>query len=227
MGGMDDEGGGDGFATSWGDLITLLMVFFVYLFSISEIEEIRFIEAATSVRNEIKLREKNELAGKLKEEKKLLRQMKEQIDTYVQSAKLEQVIDAVLFPDRLEISLGSMFLFQVGSATLREAAYPILNRLADMAVNGSTKIVVEGHTDSIPISTIRYPSNWELSSARASSVARAFIERGVNGERFVVMGLSEFDPVGPNKTEAMRQKNRRVKIIMRPSVDLMKLKLRT
>ncbi len=76
------------------------------------------------------------------------------------------------------------------------------------------RIQVEGHTDDIPISTAFYPSNWELSSARASSVVRLFSENGVAPERLVAIGYADNRPVVPNTDAASRARNRRVTVLI-------------
>ena len=78
------------------------------------------------------------------------------------------------------------------------------------------EIIVEGHTDNEPINSVRYPSNWELSSARASAVARFLEGRGVKGNRMTVVGFAEFRPRFRNATEAQRRGNRRIDVVIKP-----------
>jgi len=86
---------------------------------------------------------------------------------------------------------------------------------------GTQAIEVEGHTDDIPIFTPQFPSNWELSAARASSVVRLFIDQGVTAERLRAVGLASYRPISSNETPEGRARNRRVTItIVAPAVEL-------
>ncbi|MEQ8800908.1 MAG: flagellar motor protein MotD [Haliea sp.] len=114
----------------------------------------------------------------------------------------------------LEVEIRTDLLFPVGVAEVAARALPTLQRLADILQPLPNAVRVEGHTDDVPISTVRFPSNWELSSARASSVIRLFQQRGVAPERMVAIGLGEFRPADDNATAVGRDRNRRVTIII-------------
>jgi chemotaxis protein MotB len=120
--------------------------------------------------------------------------------------------------DDVTVTLGNQVLFQSGRADLQPKGMKILAQVASVLMNvGEREIRVEGHTDNIPISgalKARYPSNWELSSSRASSVARFLQEKGVNAERMIAVGAAEFRPVADNKTVEGRKQNRRVEIFI-------------
>jgi len=96
----------------------------------------------------------------------------------------------------------------------------VLYRVADVLKKEDQPIEVEGHTDDVPIKTAQFPSNWELSSARASSVIRMLIDNGVPAQRLVVVGLASNQPLVPNDSVENRAKNRRVTItIVSPNVE--------
>ncbi|MFP3471258.1 OmpA family protein, partial [Micrococcus sp. SIMBA_144] len=97
-----------------------------------------------------------------------------------------------------------------GEATVLEDAYPFLNKVADLLAGIPNFVKVEGHTDNRPIDTYRFPSNWELSSARASSVIR-YLTRTENLDptRFIAVGYGDTRPIAPNDTSENLQKNRR------------------
>jgi chemotaxis protein MotB len=97
---------------------------------------------------------------------------------------------------------------------LQRSALRTLSALAKVLEAGTQGIEVEGHTDDIPIFTPQFPSNWELSAARASSVVRLFIDQGVAAERLRAVGLSSFHPIGSNETAEGRIRNRRVTVII-------------
>ncbi|MFN3830097.1 MAG: OmpA family protein [Tepidimonas ignava] len=119
--------------------------------------------------------------------------------------------------DGLIFRIPSEVLFSAGEAELTPAGravidrlLPTINRLPDYT------IVVEGHTDNVPIQTVRFPSNWELSAARAGSVVRHLEARGINPTRLRATGYADTRPIAPNDTPANRALNRRVEITLEP-----------
>ncbi len=114
----------------------------------------------------------------------------------------------------VEVEIRTDILFPSGSAVLAPNAVPIIDRLAEVLKPFPNPIRVEGHTDDRPIATVAYPSNWELSAARAASVARKFIGAGVGATRLSVIGHAEFEPVQSNATPQGRNANRRVVIVI-------------
>ena len=90
----------------------------------------------------------------------------------------------------------------------------MLDKLVPLLARGGHTITVEGHTDNVPISTPQFPSNWELSAARASTVVRHLIARGIPADRLSAVGYADTRPLAANDTEAGRAKNRRVSIII-------------
>lgn len=105
-------------------------------------------------------------------------------------------------------------LFASGTAQPAAQAGNILAKIADVLEKDANRVVVEGHTDSVPIQTAQYPSNWELSSARAASVVRALQEHGINPNRLTASGLAETKPKSSNDTAQGRSENRRVSLLV-------------
>lgn len=114
----------------------------------------------------------------------------------------------------LEIEINTSVLFSPGSANLSSESLPIVRRVGGILADTATRIQVEGHTDNVPINTPEYPSNWELSAARAATVVRMFTEAGVGAERMAAVGFGEFQPVADNSTPEGRTRNRRVTIVV-------------
>ncbi|WP_019217459.1 OmpA family protein [Legionella tunisiensis] len=114
----------------------------------------------------------------------------------------------------IELDIKAGALFDSGSADLRPIAVVKLMQLADVIRNLPYPIALEGYTDNVPINTPQYPSNWELSSARAASVARCLTTFGVDQSRITVTGFGEQYPVADNGTEEGRAMNRRVSLII-------------
>lgn len=122
---------------------------------------------------------------------------------------------------RMVIQLPQDILFPSGSATLSAEGVRTLRQVgAVLAGLEGRSFQVEGHTDNVPISTERFPSNWELSSARALSVVRILIDAGVAPERLSGAGYGEHHPVAPNDDREGRRLNRRIEIVMLPNLDV-------
>ncbi len=114
----------------------------------------------------------------------------------------------------IEVEINSTLLFPSGSGVLLASAVPILSSLADTLVPVPNRIRVEGYTDNIPIRNDLFPSNWELSAARASSVVRLFESSGIDPARLSAVAFGEQNPAASNDSEAGRAKNRRVVLVI-------------
>lgn len=114
----------------------------------------------------------------------------------------------------IAIEINASLLFASGQASLESGSIKALKSVARVLATVSNDIQVEGFTDTTPINTLAFPSNWELSSARASSVVRLFADSGVPPERMVAVGYGEFHPVDSNSTPEGRARNRRVTVMI-------------
>jgi chemotaxis protein MotB len=133
--------------------------------------------------------------------------------------ELRELLDADLVKLRrdrywIEIEINTSVLFPTASAELSADALHIMERLGRVLAATETRIQVEGHTDSVPIRTPVFPSNWELSAARAATVVRMFSIAGVDPARMAAVGFGEFHPVADNTTEEGRSSNRRVVVVV-------------
>lgn len=117
----------------------------------------------------------------------------------------------------IEIEINTNILFESGSAQMQEQSLPILEALSRILSAFPNDIRVEGYTDNLPINSPIYPSNWELSAARAASVVRMFSSEGIVPERMAAIGYGEFRPLVSNDTLEGRIKNRRVVIVVKAS----------
>lgn len=126
----------------------------------------------------------------------------------------------------LEIEIKTDILFASGQAGISPAAAPVLARLAAILSRFPNAVRVEGHTDNMPISTMAFPSNWELSAARAATVVRLFAEQGVSPARMSVEGWGQYQPVGDNATAEGRNRNRRVVLVVLAASDAHELERR-
>jgi len=115
----------------------------------------------------------------------------------------------------IAIRINAPFLFPSGRAALKTGAVGVLDSLAVFLGKVPYPVRIEGHTDSIPINTARFPSNWELSAARAVAVTRALQGGGVAPDRIAAIGCGEYRPLAPNTTPEGRAENRRVEIFLK------------
>lgn len=108
-------------------------------------------------------------------------------------------------------TFGSKVLFQSGEASIKKDSYPYLNEMLQIALKAPFSMRVEGHTDDIPIETAEFPSNWELSTARAINVLRYFLSTGtISPKKIAAVGFGQYQPIASNDTPEGREKNRRV-----------------
>ncbi len=114
----------------------------------------------------------------------------------------------------IEIELNQNTLFPGASANLRGQAGEVLDTIADLLKKYDNGVHVEGHADSRPIRTAAFPSNWELSAARAASVVSYFVSKGLDAQRMAAVGYGQFRPVATNETADGRRRNRRVVIVI-------------
>ncbi|MEQ6342097.1 MAG: flagellar motor protein MotD [Gammaproteobacteria bacterium] len=114
----------------------------------------------------------------------------------------------------LEVEINTNILFPSGVSRLQEQAIPTLSEIAKILRDFPNPIRVEGFTDNLPINTLAFPSNWELSAARSASVVHVFMDSGVSPERMSAVGYGEYRPVADNSTEDGRNKNRKVVIVI-------------
>lgn len=167
-------------------MMTQMVVFFVMLYSLS------------SALNESQL-------------KKLQRD----VDGILRSANATEACTTKINDKGLVLYFKEKVLFDRGQADLKPEAKKIFVVLGPFLKSAPNDIHIEGHTDNLPVKTERYPSNWELSTARASNVARYFIEQEkLDPKRVAASGYGEYRPIAPNDTEINRALNRRVEIIL-------------
>jgi len=192
---------------TFSDLMTLLLVFFVLLFSFCKTDVEKFKSVAQSF--------KPTPPGTpffLEGQPSVLEQLAERVET----SEISEEVYITMDRRGVIVSFRDSALFEPGRATLTQRARESLNRFVNFLYGLPNDVVIEGHTDDTPIESARFPSNWELSSARASSVARYLQSQGIDGERMKVVGWGEFRPRFRNDTPAKRALNRRIDVVIKP-----------
>lgn len=224
----------DGWLATYADTITLLLTFFVLLYSMATIdnEKIKQLstafktfmsgeEGATLMQYDLYNGEVPLIGGEtsdpiqggegITEQEKIYNDIK----NFVESNNLSDVVEIVDDERGVAMQLKSNILFETSSSNLKEDSKVILKKINSIISSLKNPILVEGHTDNRPINTDRFPSNWELSADRAVNVVRYFVEvLGENPERFSATGYAEFKPVAPNNNYENMAKNRRVDILI-------------
>jgi chemotaxis protein MotB len=145
------------------------------------------------------------------------RRLKQQIDAYASNHGLQSKVQTVIAERGLVIRLlTDKVLFDSGAAELKPPALPVLAQVSQLLRSSATRqpIMVEGHTDTVPINGSLFPTNWELSTARASRVVRSLIAGGVPAGRLSAAGYAALHPIASNATAAGRSSNRRVEIVL-------------
>jgi len=227
--------------TTFADLSTLLLTFFIIMLSMANVDVIKFRELLGSVRDAfgVQFEEQGDYQAAVKED---LHQMQSkppekttESDRQKQSAaedrqdrqeavdEIRNTINQTNMGDMAEIKNGSRgirmrikgaLLFDPGKAALKKTALPLIDSLAEVLYKRGYYLLVEGHTDSSPISTDRFPSNWELSGSRAAAVLRHLIATGIDSKRLTCVGLADSYPLAGNDSEQGRSENRRVEFVL-------------
>jgi chemotaxis protein MotB len=183
------------------------------LASLEEREE-KLLELNTALAAaQTRLSELDEERSEIREQLAEFRQLTQQFRRMIDSGKLKVTFRR----GRMIVELPAQVLFPSGSAALTGDGGESLAEVAKILRSmRNRRFIVAGHTDNVPVATERFAGNWELSTARAVEVTRQLIRGGLRPEQLVAAGYSEYDPVARNVTEAGRQKNRRIEIILEP-----------
>ena len=228
-----EEGGAPEWVVTFGDLMSLLLCFFVLLLSFSETSKAKYKQVAGSMKEAFGIQKKIKsydspkgdslIAKDFDKEFNLQPTLEEEVTTkkfseteIVRKAKeLENYVETEIRENKFIIRLQGETTFDSGKANIRSDMIPVLRMVGDLLKYAKGDIVVAGHTDNVPIHSSLYPSNLELSIARAVSVTQFLISNGfVQPERISTMGFGEYRPLAPNDTNIGRAKNRRVEIIL-------------
>ncbi|RED57551.1 OmpA/MotB family protein [Cohnella lupini] len=231
---------------TYADLITLLLIFFVVLYAMSQIDikkyetlskalQMQFNDADSLIEKGSGILDGNmddpdkfptppptassepsPSSGEDRNQEQELQDLLKIIREYVKDYHLEDEVFVVDTPQGISIRLSDRFLFDLGRADLKKPSLPILNRLSSLFDKLSTTISIQGHTDNLPIQPGGlFQDNWGLSTGRALSVLRYFVDvKKLEEKKFEVAGYADTRPVAPNDKEADRQKNRRVEILV-------------
>ncbi len=207
---------------TYADLITLLLAFFIVMYSMSQVDAKKFglvSDALNTVlrggNSALKYRLMPAKTGHGLLKFGNLRMVQQRIDDRFKQLGKNEELQSEVTERGLVIHILESALFDEGSAELKLKARDVLDLIAEQVKGRPNHVRVEGHTDNRPIHTSVYPSNWELSSARATTVARYLIENHpIPPDRISALGYGEFRPIQPNSTVEGRSRNRRVDVVI-------------
>lgn len=248
------EEGSPAWMTTYSDLVTLLLTFFILLFSMASVDSKKFEAVAQSLRSTFMnnsagemfsenpgseivniiedSREKdqdknidndideNEGGGSpskqdIKDKEEAISEFTEKVETIIEQLDLGEYVHVVDEKTSVILRIDSAILFDVGKADIKNFGRDTIKKIAELMVQLDTEIAVQGHTDNLPIKTSLFPTNWELSTKRATNVVIFLVnECKIDPARLTATGNGEFKPIAPNDTEENRQKNRRIDIVI-------------
>jgi len=210
---------------TFGDLMNLLLCFFVMMLAMADLNPSKFPIAASSLQNAfggvltsfptIPIH-KNVMLPKMggdEQNKRMAMKAAMEVMEYAKKEKLDEAIKVKVTDKGIAIKIADPMLFDIGKAGIKPEFMMILRDLMGI-INKvpDNEIRVEGHTDNTPINTVEFPSNWELSTARAVNVIKYLYAQGMHPDRLSAVGYGEYRPIAPNTTAESRQKNRRIEI---------------
>lgn len=234
----EEKKGAPEWMTTYGDMVTLLLCFFVLLFSFSSIDAQKFREIMNSFRGSsgvlsggetIRISDdgfEQKTRGYFESEDYRERSL---LELQGIAEDLKQHLNEQGFDDHINIEYNENYvrlnfldgvLFDPGKATLREDTIQILDSVGSKLLQyNKNRIKIEGHTDTVPMNSFQFPNNWYLSAARAITVAEYYInEKGFDPQRLSAEGFGEYSPIATNDTAEGRMKNRRIEIKILSSI---------
>lgn len=228
--------GAPAWMATFSDMMTLLLTFFILLYSISSLDAVKFKEISQSLQSVLSGQTSNTIIEEQgpndelpldnptydREEDDLDPQvtdstleMYNQVKEYVATEGLEAEVTVSLNKSGIFVNIREAILFEPGEAVIKDGGRDLLGNLEGLFLQFENEIVVEGHTDNVPQYSVRYPTNWELSSGRALAVVRYLSEeKSIPGTRLSAVGYSQYRPIAPNDTDANRALNRRVNLLI-------------
>ena len=218
-----------GWIVTFSDLMSLLLTFFILLYSMSSVSEAKFLEASQSLQMALNGRGGGTTiltdSTSIVEEPPAspteevinpeIEELYEKVTGYVEENDLTSKVSVEMDKDGVYVDIQESVLFSSGSADVSEPGKQTLSVLAELVNSLKNDLVVEGYTDDVPIRNSTFSNNWELSSGRAISVLRYLSEQEkVDPKRLSAKGYGEYTPSVPNNTDANRAINRRVNIVI-------------
>ena len=240
---FEDEEGGSAWVVTFADMMTLILVFFILLYTLADFEDesyrklvesiqvfdgdgsqISIIDFATRKgRNPQPLAAVEDMLGMHPGSvpvENLKPALVAEMESMIDSTDLADSVELAYHGDKIILQIDGRYLFASGQAELKERARFIFANLGQMFRDyADYGIAIRGHTDDRNIETTQYPSNWELSAVRATTVLRFFIDQGIDPERMTATGYADYLPLVDNDSVENRARNRRVEFVLEKEKD--------
>jgi chemotaxis protein MotB len=207
----EDKDGG--WLISFVDILTLLLTLFVLLLSFSHFSQQTETRRKTAQAPAQSITHPDNPAPQARPWESP-EPVSKQIPSFSVPQDIRDKVEITTTPKGVNLIIKDDVLFGEGSIDLKSLGQSVLDRIAQMLNQNDYMISVEGHTDNVPIHTAQFPSNWELSTGRASAVTRYFIQRGISVDRLRAIGYADTRPIAANDTEEGRARNRRVSLVL-------------
>ncbi len=229
-----EDSGSPAWMATFSDMSILLLTFFILLLSFANMDLKNFRVALGSVKEALGAPTKNHggheakselpvplssesAADSLVEVERARRENVRQVKAFIRKRGMNDMVDVRADPRGVTLRMRNVMLFDAGDAVLKPGGEGVLDMVAEIFDVFDGRLAIEGHTDNTPIRSLRFPSNWELSTARAMAVLRHMAPAGdPRRQRMYVAGYADSRPVTANLTVAGRQKNRRVEFVFEP-----------
>jgi len=229
---------GNAWIVTFADMMTLILVFFILLYTLSKFEDEAYRNLVSSVEvldgdgNQVSVIDYARRSGRDPEPLKVVEDMLglnpsnqvidlmepiivKELKSMIESSDLSESVELAVSGDQINIQIDGRYLFSTGKADLKDEALVIFANLSHMFREyADYRIAIRGHTDDRDIDTEQFPSNWELSAIRATTVLRYFNRQGVDPERMTATGYADFLPLVDNSTPENRARNRRVEFVL-------------
>ena len=196
---------------SYIDLLSLLLAFFVLLYTLSNVDKSKFKSMSEALGNAVAEQNKKDQSEQFKQED--LAKVQSELAAYFESNKLADRVNMNMTPEGLRIAMSASF-FEVGEDALLPDGVEVLHAIALKVKDKTYKLRIEGHTDNVPIHTDKFPNNWFLSAARACSVIQYLLKTGMEPGRMSAVGLADQVPLVANDSPEHRGQNRRIELIV-------------
>lgn len=206
----------DRWLVSYADFVTLLLAFFVVMYAISSVNEGRYRVVSESLVKAFQTNQPEKAAAGKDTSHTGMQALADNINQVLEPMVRDGRVRVTQSSRGLAVEINASVLFEPGQAELQPASADILASVAKVLAKSPNGLEVEGHTDDSPIASPIYPSNWELSSARASRVVRLFRSAGVDPRRMAAVGYGEYRSIESNDSPEGRARNRRVTVVILP-----------
>jgi chemotaxis protein MotB len=216
----EDDVNTNAWMDTYADTITLLLTFFILLYSMSSIDSQKLKELSQALQNSltgtVEISEIENIEDlKIQAGNTEYENLSEKLNKIIENNGLTEVIKIREEDRGIVLQLDETILFDSGRADLKDYSREVLETITTIINNTDNDVLVEGNTDDVPMNNERFASNWELSTARAVSVVRYFVEtKNLNPTRFAVKGYGQYKPLVDNSTPENKAINRRVDILI-------------